>query len=373
MIAGRLRWKERGEKLPAKVGLAAFDFPNGTLIFTEASPKKRASLHLVAGRAGLAEFDRGGLDVLTATTAAVRRAAAQRAPHGEALAHRSDAVRRHRQRVLRRDPARGEAVAVPHDVVDDRRRDRARCTRVRSRTLTAVDAAAARRGRRRVPRQGHRVPARDGGARQVRRAVPGVRHARSSASSTPTTRRTTARPARPKAGCSPTARCRACSRRTGRKTPRGARGAQGARATDACAERQQTTRGLATLRHRSRCVLRRGAHEEETRRVSARRGRSRVRAEACILRQGRQRRARPRRRLSQRRRVLRAPRHGVGRHADGQRPARSRRRLLEVADRGRRDHRQAAAGLDPARAEQRRHVPRDEAAAAEQGARPTSC
>jgi formamidopyrimidine-DNA glycosylase len=70
MIAGRLRWKPRGEKVPGKVGLAAFDFPNGTLIFTEASPKKRASIHLVAGRAGLAEFDRGGLDVLAATSAA---------------------------------------------------------------------------------------------------------------------------------------------------------------------------------------------------------------------------------------------------------------------------------------------------------------
>src|SRR5215475_5474519 len=71
MIAGRLRWKPRGERLPAKVGLAAFDFPDGTLVFTEASPKKRASLHLVAGRAGgLAEFDRGGLDVFGATVAA---------------------------------------------------------------------------------------------------------------------------------------------------------------------------------------------------------------------------------------------------------------------------------------------------------------
>jgi formamidopyrimidine-DNA glycosylase len=70
MIAGRLRWKKRGDKLPAKVGLAAFDFPTGTLVFTEASPKKRASLHLVASRAGLGEFDRGGLDVLTASTAA---------------------------------------------------------------------------------------------------------------------------------------------------------------------------------------------------------------------------------------------------------------------------------------------------------------
>ena len=69
MVAGRLRWKKRGEKVPNKVGLAAFDFPNGTLIFTEASPKKRASLHIVAGRDALAEFDRGGLDVFAASAA----------------------------------------------------------------------------------------------------------------------------------------------------------------------------------------------------------------------------------------------------------------------------------------------------------------
>lgn len=67
MIAGRLRWKEPKAKLPGKLALAGFDFPNGTLIFTEASGKKRASLHLVQGRAGLAEFDRGGLDVYSAT------------------------------------------------------------------------------------------------------------------------------------------------------------------------------------------------------------------------------------------------------------------------------------------------------------------
>jgi formamidopyrimidine-DNA glycosylase len=69
MIAGRLRWKPRGAKLPGKLALAAFDFPNGMLVFTEASAKKRASLHVVAGRAALADFDRGGLDVMTATTA----------------------------------------------------------------------------------------------------------------------------------------------------------------------------------------------------------------------------------------------------------------------------------------------------------------
>jgi formamidopyrimidine-DNA glycosylase len=67
MIAGRLRWKEPHAKLPGKLALAGFDFPVGTLVFTEASGKKRASLHVVAGRGALAEFDRGGLDVFIAT------------------------------------------------------------------------------------------------------------------------------------------------------------------------------------------------------------------------------------------------------------------------------------------------------------------
>src|SRR5688572_19900403 len=64
MIAGRFRWKEAGAKIPAKVGLAAFDFDAGTLLLTEAGSKRQASLHLVAGRAALAEHDRGGLEVL---------------------------------------------------------------------------------------------------------------------------------------------------------------------------------------------------------------------------------------------------------------------------------------------------------------------
>jgi formamidopyrimidine-DNA glycosylase len=67
MIAGRLHWKPRGTKVPAKAGLAAFDFPTGTLTWTEASPKKRASLHVVRGQKALAEHDPGGLEVLDAT------------------------------------------------------------------------------------------------------------------------------------------------------------------------------------------------------------------------------------------------------------------------------------------------------------------
>jgi formamidopyrimidine-DNA glycosylase len=66
MIAGRFKWRPEGTKSPAKVGLASFDFPSGTLLLTEASTKKRASLYVVAGEAGLAAHDPGGLDVLGA-------------------------------------------------------------------------------------------------------------------------------------------------------------------------------------------------------------------------------------------------------------------------------------------------------------------
>jgi len=67
MIAGRLHWKPRGQAVPGKIGLAAFDFPNGTLLLTEASPKKRAALYLVQGSGAVEEFDRGGLEVLGAS------------------------------------------------------------------------------------------------------------------------------------------------------------------------------------------------------------------------------------------------------------------------------------------------------------------
>jgi len=74
MIAGRLRWKKRGAAIPAKRAHAAFDFENGTLLLTEASTKKRATLHLVQGAEGLAAHDPGGLEVLGADLAAFREA-----------------------------------------------------------------------------------------------------------------------------------------------------------------------------------------------------------------------------------------------------------------------------------------------------------
>jgi len=77
MIAGRLHWRERGASVKGKIGLGAIDFTNGTLLITEASTKKRASLHLVGGEHALAEHDPGGIEVLECTreafAATVRR------------------------------------------------------------------------------------------------------------------------------------------------------------------------------------------------------------------------------------------------------------------------------------------------------------
>ena len=74
MIAGRLQWKPPGAKIGGKGQLAAFDFANGTLVFTEAGTKKRASLHVVRGEEALRALDPGGLEVLEADEAAFARA-----------------------------------------------------------------------------------------------------------------------------------------------------------------------------------------------------------------------------------------------------------------------------------------------------------
>jgi formamidopyrimidine-DNA glycosylase len=65
MIAGRFKWRDRGANIARKVGLAAFDFEDGTLLLTEAATQKRASLHVVQGEDALASFDPGGLEVMT--------------------------------------------------------------------------------------------------------------------------------------------------------------------------------------------------------------------------------------------------------------------------------------------------------------------
>ena len=74
MIAGRLRWRPSGAKIPRRLGLAAFDFPNGTLVLTEAGSKKRASLHVARGERAVEKLHRSGLEVLEASLEEFERA-----------------------------------------------------------------------------------------------------------------------------------------------------------------------------------------------------------------------------------------------------------------------------------------------------------
>ena len=74
MVAGRLHWRKPGARVGGRGALAALDFADGSLVLSEASTKKRASLHLVSGRAALAEFDRGGIEPLEASEDAFRQA-----------------------------------------------------------------------------------------------------------------------------------------------------------------------------------------------------------------------------------------------------------------------------------------------------------
>ncbi len=74
MIAGRLRWRGRGAPVARKVGLAAFDFPEGTLLLTEAGSKKRATLHLVRGEAALSALDPGGIEIFETDLSGFRAA-----------------------------------------------------------------------------------------------------------------------------------------------------------------------------------------------------------------------------------------------------------------------------------------------------------
>src|SRR6202167_2205129 len=67
MIAGRLHWRARDAKLAGRQNLAAFDFPAGSLVLTEAGAKHRASLHVVSGEENLRSFDAGGIDVFAAS------------------------------------------------------------------------------------------------------------------------------------------------------------------------------------------------------------------------------------------------------------------------------------------------------------------
>ena len=74
MIAGRLHWRPPGAKLSGRQNLAAFDFPNGSLVLTEAGSRRRASLHVLIGEEGLRSVDPGGIDVFTSDLTSFRAA-----------------------------------------------------------------------------------------------------------------------------------------------------------------------------------------------------------------------------------------------------------------------------------------------------------
>ncbi|MGD0271044.1 MAG: DNA-formamidopyrimidine glycosylase family protein [Candidatus Sulfotelmatobacter sp.] len=74
MIAGRLHWRPVNAKLAGRQSLAAFDFPNGSLVLTEAGSKRRASLHVVQGEEALSSFDAGGIDVFSSDLDSFRAA-----------------------------------------------------------------------------------------------------------------------------------------------------------------------------------------------------------------------------------------------------------------------------------------------------------
>lgn len=84
MVAGRLQWKKVGAKASGRAGLAAFEFPEGTLVFTEAATRHRAALHVVRGEAGVRALDAGGIEPLEAT----------RAQFAEALRRESHTLKR---------------------------------------------------------------------------------------------------------------------------------------------------------------------------------------------------------------------------------------------------------------------------------------
>ena len=112
MIAGRLHWKPAGAKLAGRNNLAAFDFPGGSLVLTEAGAKRRASLHAFRGEETLRALDPGGIDVFSATPEAIPQRAHRGESHPQACPHRSPFSQRHRQRLFRRDPL-GRAT-LPH-------------------------------------------------------------------------------------------------------------------------------------------------------------------------------------------------------------------------------------------------------------------
>ena len=99
MIAGRLHWRAAGAKLAGRNQLAAFDFPNGSLVLTEAGARRRASLHVLKGEENLRAKDPGGIEFFASDLASFQ-AALTAENRIEAGTHRSTYRERYRQRIF---------------------------------------------------------------------------------------------------------------------------------------------------------------------------------------------------------------------------------------------------------------------------------
>ena len=91
MIAGRFQWRPTWPEKTTKLIALVLGFDNGALLLTEAGTKKRASLYVVRGTSGLAEHDPGGLEIARCERARIPFGAAQRQPHAQTRADRSEA------------------------------------------------------------------------------------------------------------------------------------------------------------------------------------------------------------------------------------------------------------------------------------------
>ena len=121
MIAGRLHWRPVGAKLGGRNNLATFDFPNGSLVLTEAGAKRRASLHLFASEMEMQSVDPGGVDVYAVDLDAFRAALTAENRTLKTRAHRPAHSERSWECLLGRDSPRGEALADSADAQTDAR------------------------------------------------------------------------------------------------------------------------------------------------------------------------------------------------------------------------------------------------------------
>jgi formamidopyrimidine-DNA glycosylase len=203
MIAGRLHWRAPGAKLGGRNALAAFDFPNGTLVLTEAGSKRRASLSLLRGTHALETLDRGGVDVLECDLEEFSRALS---------------AENHTLKRALTDPRIIDGIgnAYSDEILHAARLSPATLTQKLSpEEWERLFQAARQTMRLWITRL--RDEAREGFPEKVtafREAM--AVHGRAAASACsgfvmPTTRRTIARAVRPAAKCSPTARYRACA------------------------------------------------------------------------------------------------------------------------------------------------------------------